>query len=135
MTHVSAVRPAQGYMPREEAYMITTVTMRIEDELRDQIVEAAQLQGVTISRYIRDALAKIMQFELPEGAGSDGSDPDADNHNLSPLERRMRVQAHRPVLSAEGDLGDAYSTRTMRFKQSRFLRAGSSGTIRRSLLE
>lgn len=107
--------------------MVTTVTIRIEDELRDHLAQAAQREGVTISRYIRDALAKDLQFEPPEGAGSDGSDLDAGNPDLSPFERRMLVQLHRLVLAAKGDLGDAYYNKDDEVQAIQILESGFVG--------
>lgn len=127
MTHVSADRPAQGYLPREEACMVTTVTIRLDEELRDRIAEAARLHDVTLSRYIRDQLAENMQFEVREGADGDGSDLDVDNPDLSPFERRMLVQAHRLILAAKGDLGEAYYNKDDEVQAIQILESGFVG--------
>jgi uncharacterized protein YfbU (UPF0304 family) len=107
--------------------MATTVTIRIEDELRDQIAKAAQLQNVTTSRYIRDALANHMQFEPSEGADSDRPDLDADSPDLSPFERRILVQLHRLVLAAKGDLGNSYYDKDDEVQGIQILESGFVG--------
>lgn len=84
------------------------VSVRFEDELRDQVAQEAELKGVTVSKYIRDALANQMRFEEAEGLEIGRPDDSAENLELSPFQRRILVQLHRAVLAAKGHLSDSY---------------------------
>lgn len=87
---------------------MATVTIRFEDELRDRIAGEAELKGVSISRYVRDALANHMRFESVDGAESGRPDERVESYDFSPYQRRVLVQLHRLVLAAKGDLHDSY---------------------------
>ncbi|SDI69782.1 hypothetical protein SAMN04488693_1198 [Arthrobacter subterraneus] len=87
---------------------MATVTIRLDDELRDRIAEEAELRGVTMSNYIRDALENHIRFEQTDQLESGRPGSREGDIDLSPFQRRLLVQLHRAILAAKGDLSAEY---------------------------
>lgn len=80
---------------------MATVTIRLSDETRDRIAEAAQEQGVQMSDYIRGALELHLSMEPSEDLGVDRPDREI---SLSPYERKVLQLLHRNLLATQGGL-------------------------------
>lgn len=82
---------------------MATITIRVDDELRDQIAEAAETRGVTISDYIREAVEVHRSLE-PDGELGRPRSEASDVTSLTPFERKVLLMLHRNLLAAHGDL-------------------------------
>ncbi|MNW45937.1 hypothetical protein D3C74_232130 [compost metagenome] len=84
-----------------------TITIRIEESMRDRLNEAADERGVTTSTYVRDALEEIFRLENREGYQERAK----AEYELSPVERKMLIMLHRITLATQGDLDEEYYDR------------------------
>lgn len=100
---------------------MATVTIRLDDEMRDRISVAADDRGLSISNFIREALELQLRIE-----GSDGIDSKNDV-SLSPYQRKVLQMLHRVTLAAQGDLHDSYYDADGEVKMIRMLEGGFEG--------
>lgn len=105
---------------------MATVTIRLDENLRDRISEEADKKGLTVSTYIRGALENHLMFAQTEEIESPRP-PDADDIDLSPFQRRVLVQLHRAVMAAQGDLSDEYYDSEDEGRQIQILEHGFEG--------
>lgn len=105
---------------------MATVTIRLDEDLRDRISEEADKKGLTVSTYIRNALENHLMFAQTEDLESPRP-PDADDIDLSPFQRRVLVQLHRAVLAAQGNLSEGYYDLGEEVRQIQILERGYEG--------
>ncbi|WP_458115960.1 YfbU family protein [Arthrobacter sp. D2-10] len=105
---------------------MATVTIRLDDNLRDRIADEADKSGLTISTYIRNALENHLSFAQTDDLESPRPD-DMDDVDLSPFQRRVLVQLHRAILAAQGDLSDSYYDAREESRQVQILEHGYEG--------
>lgn len=97
-----------------------TLTIRIDDAMRDQIMEAAQERGMTASNFVRESLEEI--FGMEERVKKEREVESA--YELTPLERHILVLMHRSILAARGDLADEYYDASDEMKSIEVLQNG-----------
>lgn len=81
-----------------------TLTIRIDEDMRDRLNEAAEERGVSTSTYVRNAVEE--HFRLEDGDLLEQRP--GESLELSPFERQTLVLLHRATLAAKGDLGNEY---------------------------
>ena len=114
-----------GRTARREA-QVATLTIRVDDDLRDQITGAAAERGVSISEYIRDAIEVRQSFELVDGLRS--SRPvDRAPISLSQFERKVLIMLHRNLLAAHGQLDPGYYDAEDEVRAIKALEGGYAG--------
>lgn len=100
---------------------MATVTIRLDDEMRDRVTVAAEDRGLSISNFIREALELQLRIE-----GSESLDTKNDV-SLSSYQRKVLQLLHRVTLAARGDLDDSYYDAAGEVKMIRMLEGGFEG--------
>lgn len=97
-----------------------TLTIRIDEAMRDRLMEAAEERGTTASNFVRESLEEIfgMEERVKEDRGV------GRTYELSPIERHMMVLMHRNILAAQGDLTDEYYEASDEMKSIEVLQNG-----------
>lgn len=105
---------------------MATVTIRLDDEMRDRVAAVADNLGMTVSDYVRGALENTLKLEGTDEIGS--SRPSADETvALTKFERKILVMLHRNLLAAKGDLNDSYYDEESEVKSLKVLEGGFAG--------
>lgn len=104
-----------------------TVTIRLKEQLRDRINEAAEAQGLPISDYIRGALETHLTLEQAGEVGPDRPISAATEVSLNPFERKVLQMLHRNLLAAKGDLSDSYYDGELEVRSLKVLENGFMG--------
>lgn len=100
---------------------MATVTIRLDENTRDRIAEAAEESGVTVSTYIRETLELHLRVDAP----GDQDRPDTDESiNLSMYERKIMQMLHRLNLAVHGDLDDSQYDEDSEKKMIKMLEGG-----------
>lgn len=97
-----------------------TITIRIDDEMRDRLMEAAEERGVSASTFVRNSVEE--HFRLEDGERLEER-PSGDL-DLSPVERQTLVLLHRAILAAKGDLAEEYYDAKSEMRSIRVLENG-----------
>lgn len=108
-----------------ERYTMPTITVRVDEETRERIAEAAEARGVTTSNYVRQALED--HFRVEEGETLEERPSGAEPLNLTSVERQMLVLLHRSILSAQGDLNESYYDAESEVRSIQALEGGFAG--------
>lgn len=82
------------------------LTIRIDDETRARIGEAAERLGLTTSDYVRQALDD--QLSVDDGGVLEERPGSHEALVLTPVERKILQLLHRSILAAKGDLHGSY---------------------------
>ncbi|MCG2623032.1 YfbU family protein [Arthrobacter sp. I2-34] len=105
---------------------MATVTIRLEDEARDRIAEAAEERGVTLSNYIREALELHLAVEQPDELGS--SRPGGEEAvSLTLFQRKVLQLLHRNLLATQGGLTESYYDHDQEVRSLKVLENGFAG--------
>lgn len=104
-----------------------TVTIRLKEELRDRVAEAANAEGLPVSDYIRGALESHLALELAGEVGVDRPQADAPDMSLTAYERKVLQLLHRNLLAAKGDLSDSYYDPELEVQGIKVLENGFTG--------
>lgn len=86
---------------------MATVTIRLKDEIKARIDEAADARGIQVSDFVREALEMYLQLEASGDIGIDRPDK-AEEVSLTPYERKVLQLLHRNLLATQGGLNDSY---------------------------
>lgn len=105
---------------------MATVTIRLNDEVRDRIAEAAKSQGVPLSDYIRGALETHLALEPSGDIGTDRSEL-GDEILLEPFQRKVLQLLHRNLLATKGGLEDSYYDHEEEVRALKVLEQGFAG--------
>jgi len=105
---------------------MATLTIRLKDDLRDRIAEAAEAQGLPISDYIRGALEVHLSLDRAGDVGADRPEP-TEEVTLAPFERKVLQLLHRNLLAAKGDLSDSYYDDEQEVRSIKVLENGFMG--------
>lgn len=97
-----------------------TLTIRIDEVMRDRLMEAAEERGTTASNFVRESLEEIfgMDERIEGGRGLEVT------YELTPIERHMMVLIHRSILAAQGDLTEEYYDASDEMKSIEVLQNG-----------
>ncbi|MGL3807909.1 YfbU family protein [Paeniglutamicibacter sp. R2-26] len=105
---------------------MATVTIRLKDETRDRIGEAADARGIPLSDYIREALDAYLTLEQSGDVGADRPDT-TEEIALDPYQRKVLQLLHRNLLATQGGLGDSYYDEKQEVRSLQVLENGFSG--------
>lgn len=112
---------------------MATVTLRLNDETRDRIAEAAEARGVTVSNYIREALELHLTVESGDiGAPRPNS---GDSVSLTQYERKVLQLLHRITLATQGDLNASYYDSEEEVQMIKVLERGFAGEYAREFAD
>lgn len=106
---------------------MATITIRLKDELRDRVAEAAEGVGLPVSDYIRGALETHLALEQAGEIGAGRPNADAENVSITPYERKVLQLLHRNLLAAKGDLSDSYYDAELEVQSIKVLENGFAG--------
>jgi uncharacterized protein len=105
---------------------MATITIRLKDETRDRISEAAASQGRLLSDYIRGALEMHLALEQSGDIGADR--PEAGEEvSLTPFQRKVLQLLHRNLLATQGGLEDCYYDHDQEVRALKVLENGFAG--------
>lgn len=104
-----------------------TVTIRLKEELRDRVAEAADAAGLQVSDYIRGALETHLALEQAGEVGADRPGTDAKEISMTAYERKVLQLLHRNLLAARGDLSDSYYDPELEVRSIKVLENGFAG--------
>lgn len=105
---------------------MATITIRMKDETRDRIAEAAESQGVPLSDYIRGALETHMTLEQSGDIGA-GRPEVGEEISLAPFQRKVLQLLHRNLLATKGGLDDSYYDHDQEVRALKVLENGFAG--------
>lgn len=105
---------------------MATVTIRLKDEVRDRIAEAAESQGVPLSDYIRGALEMHLALEQSGDIGADRT-ADGEEVSLTVYQRKVLQLLHRNLLASQGELDQSYFDRDEEVRALEVLENGFAG--------
>ncbi len=105
---------------------MATITIRLKDETRDRIAEAAESQGVPLSDYIRGALETHLSLEPSGDIGADRS-ASGEEISLEPFQRKVLQLLHRNLLATKGGLEDSYYDHDEEVRALKVLENGFAG--------
>lgn len=105
---------------------MATVTIRLKNETRDRIAEAAESRGVPLSDYIREALEIHLTIEQAGEVGADRPD-DAEDISMTSFERKVLQLLHRNLLATKGGLTESYYDEEQEVRAIQVLENGFAG--------
>ncbi len=105
---------------------MATVTIRLKDEVRDQIAEAAEAQGVPVSDYIRGALEMHLALEQSGDIGADRT-AGGEEVSLTVYQRKVLQLLHRNLLASQGGIDKSYFDRDEEVRALKVLESGFAG--------
>lgn len=105
---------------------MATITIRLKDEIRDRIAEAAESQGMALSDYIRGALETHLALEPSGEIGADRSEI-GEEISLEPFQRKVLQLLHRNLLATKGGLEDSYYDHDQEVRALKVLENGFAG--------
>jgi uncharacterized protein YfbU (UPF0304 family) len=105
---------------------MATVTIRLKDETRDRIAEAAEARGVPLSDYIREALEAHLTLEQAGDIGADRPQ-DGEEVSLTPYQRKVLQLLHRNLLATQGGLTGSYYDEEQEVRSLQVLENGFAG--------
>lgn len=103
-----------------------TVTIRLTNELRDQVSQAADADDVSVSDYIRGALETHLSLVQGGEVGA-GRNRDDGEVSMTPFERKVLQLLHRNLLAAQGDLADEHYDSQQEVRSLKVLENGFAG--------
>lgn len=86
---------------------MATITIRLKDETKARIDEAAEARGIQVSDFVREALEMYLRLEASGEIGIDRPD-ETEEVSLTPYQRKVLQLLHRNLLAAQGGLDDSY---------------------------
>ncbi len=105
---------------------MATVTVRLTDETRNRIAEAAEARGVPLSDYIREALELHLTLEKEGEIGADRP-RDEEEVSLTRYQRKVLQLLHRNLLASQGELEEAYYDDEQEVRSLQVLENGFAG--------
>lgn len=105
---------------------MATITIRLKDETRDRIAEAAEAQGVLLSDYIRGALEMHLALDQSGDIGADRPEG-GEEVSLTPFQRKVLQLLHRNLLATKGGLNDSYYDHDEEVRALKVLESGFAG--------
>jgi uncharacterized protein YfbU (UPF0304 family) len=105
---------------------MATLTVRLTDEAKNGIEEAAEARGLQVSDYVREALEMYQRLERSDEVGADRPD-ESDDVALTPYQRKVLQLLHRNLLATRGDLNDSYYDREQEVQALKVLESGFVG--------
>lgn len=105
---------------------MATVTIRLKNETRDRIAEAAESRGVPLSDYIREALEIHLTLEQAGEVGADRPD-NAEDISMTSFERKVLQLLHRNLLATKGGLTESYYDEEQEVRAIQVLENGFAG--------
>ncbi|MGP4965869.1 YfbU family protein [Glutamicibacter ardleyensis] len=113
---------------------MATITIRLKDETRDRIAEAAESQGVLLSDYIRGALETHLALEPSGDIGTDRSEI-GEEISLEPFQRKVLQLLHRNLLATMGGLEDSYYDHAEEVRALKVLENGFAGEYSKEFVD
>ena len=110
-----------------EGEQMPTVTVRLTNELRDQVSAAADTDNVSVSDYIRGALETHLSLVQGGEVGSGRPSRDDSDVSMTPFERKVLQLLHRNLLASQGDLASEYYDSEQEVKSLAVLENGFAG--------
>lgn len=105
---------------------MATITIRLKDETRDRIAEAAESQGLLLSDYIRGALETHLALEQSGDIGADRPEG-GEEVSLTPFQRKVLQLLHRNLLATKGGLDESYYGHDEEVRALKVLENGFAG--------
>ncbi len=113
---------------------MASVTIRLKDETRDRIAEAAEAQGVLLSDYIRGALEMHLALEQSGDIGADRPEG-GEEVALTPFQRKVLQLLHRNLLATKGELSGSYYDHDEEVRALKVLENGFAGEYPREFAD
>lgn len=105
---------------------MATVTIRLNDQTRDRIADAAEARGVPLSDYVREALEAHLTLEQAGDIGADRPE-DGEEVNLTVYQRKVLQLLHRNLLATQGGLTKSYYDAEQEVRSIQVLEYGFAG--------
>lgn len=86
---------------------MATITIRLKDEIKVRVDEAADVRGIPVSDFVREALEMYLRLEASGDIGVDRPD-EKEEVSLTPYQRKVLQLLHRNLLATQGGLDDSY---------------------------